>query len=117
MSAETLRRIGSDFAARVANLDRVDDPMGLLVDFMTALSRDIAETVFTTVQAQPGWTQGEAQALADQSLHEHILIIADTMHAYGGTVEMAQDLARVSAIAYGTRLAELSSACGHGGAA
>ncbi|MGH1571758.1 hypothetical protein ACRAWG_15105 [Methylobacterium sp. P31] len=94
MSADNLRRIADAFAEKVAHLDRVPHPIGLLAEFTIALGRDSGEHVFFKVQTEPGWTQEEAQALADKSIHGHVIAIADTMHAHGGTIEMAQDLVR-----------------------
>lgn len=117
MSAENLRRIADDFTSRVADLKHVPDPMGLLSDLTMELARNNAEFVFFKTQTEPGWTAETAQALADRFIHDHIIAIADVLHANGGTVDMAQDLAQVAATAYGTRLAELSVGHGQGGVA
>lgn len=117
MSADTLQRILSSFTGKIAHLDCVPDPMGLLTDFTKALARDTAETVFLKVQADAAWTQKEAQALADQTLEKHLMGIVETLHAHGGTLKMAEDLCEIAATAYGARLAELTVAYQHGGVA
>lgn len=117
MSIENIRRIANDFTQRLDGLDYVPDGFGVLTEMIVALARDNAETLFFKVQTEPGWTQEEAQALADKAIQDHVLAIADTVHANGGTIEMAQDLAKVAATAYGTRLAELATSYREGGVA
>ena len=117
MSVENVRRIADHFTQRLDGLDYVPDGFGMLIELITALANDNAETVFFKVQTEPGWSQEEAQALADKAIHDHVLAIADTVHANGGTIEMAQDLGKVAAMAYGSRLGELAASYAQGGAA
>ncbi|GJD36589.1 hypothetical protein [Methylobacterium aerolatum] len=117
MSTDNVQRIADHFTQRLEGLDYVPDGFGMLIELITALARDNAETVFFKVQTEPGWSLEEAQALADKAIYDHVLAIADTVHVNGGTLEMALDLGKVAAETYGARLAELTTSYRQGGRA
>ena len=102
---------------RIANVATIKDGLAILTDLMADQGRRGADVVFLKVNGEEDWTLETAQQLADYWVHSHLNAIVETVHAWGGTRDMAEAMAEAAVTAFGKRLQELAGAFGPGGMA
>jgi predicted RNase H-like HicB family nuclease len=117
MSVETLRNIARELEARTDAIGSLDEGLALLLETTQTLARHMAELVFLKVQTEPGWTPDEARGLAERALDGHARAIAESVHANGGSLQLADQLGVAAFDAFRERLAELGTSRLGGGRA
>lgn len=116
MSARNVDLIAASIRARIPGIQSEDDMLAILRDLVTGLARNSADHAFWKVKTE-GWTFQQAAHLSDTLVGENTVAIADTIHDFGGTLEIAINLAEMWVAAYDGRLKELHAAPSRGGRA
>ena len=90
--------------------------LDILRRFVIAISKDLAETVFTGFQG-PGWTVDQIVAQHQRFSKENADLFRERWLEYGWPVEMADQAADLAAASFAARFAELVSTAQPGGRA
>ncbi|APX85110.1 hypothetical protein BV511_10580 [Methylorubrum extorquens] len=117
MSVDTLRIIACELEVRADAIGSLDEGLALLTETTQTLARHMAELVFLKVKTEPGWTADEARGFAERALDGHARAIAESVHAHGGSLELALQLGEAAFAAFRERLAELGTSQADGGTA
>lgn len=104
MIASSLRR---EIETMVCGVTTAAEGRAVLQHMARRLAEGTADLVFLKVQTEPGWQGESLRRLIDACGEGHGQAIAETVHAFGGTVDEGLAMADAAASSFHARLRRL----------
>lgn len=100
-----------------AGVTTPEEGRSVLLQLASRLAERTADLVFLKMSTEPGWEGESLRRLIDVCLDGHARAIAETLHAFGGSLDEAEALGEAATEGFYSRLGQLAGASAVGGCA